>query len=63
MKQFLMSFSFSLLLHALLSLVMGSVEPSTWSDGWKMIYVFGILVVWILPIMSNYVEDKDNFKN
>jgi hypothetical protein len=63
MKQFLVCLLLSILTHFLFSVGGSGLNPFEWITDVKIPYVIIVLVIWIFPIVINYLDGNENFKN
>ena len=64
MKQFLICLTFSIILHFTCSIIGNSFNPFDWKNiEAKVFYALFQMSCWLIPIMINYLEEKENFKN
>ena len=53
----------SAITHFLFSVGGSSFDPFEWQTDVKFPYVVIILVIWIIPIVINYLNGEENFQN
>ena len=69
MKQFITCLLLSVFFHFLASILGGSFNPMEWKQDTEsaklgtLMYLFFEMVIWIAPMMLNYLNGEENFKN
>jgi hypothetical protein len=53
----------SAITHFLFSVGGSSFNPFEWKTDVKVPYVIIVFVIWIFPIVINYLDGEDNFKD
>lgn len=64
MKQFIICTFLSVLIYLCGSFISKSYNPMDWTNNEGTTFTIAfIVIVWLAPIMLNYLEGKENFKN
>lgn len=63
MKQFISCIIGSFLVYLLLSLVSGTPNPYYFGAGTKLVFGFLVFIIWVVPIIVNFFDGEENFKN
>lgn len=63
MRQFMMGMLLSAIAQFLFSVGGSSFNPFEWKTDVKVPYVITILLIWIFPIVINYLDGKENFQD
>ncbi len=63
MKQFMTCLLLSGLLYLISSVGAADFNPTHWAGEGRFLFGLFIMVIWIIPILMNYLNGEENFEN